>query len=292
MPKAIEGMIAPIVVPFTRDGIIDEKMLRQDISYLIEHGIHGISSGGSTGEGAILSDEELRRCLEIITEEKPCDMPVVAGIIRNSTEDVIKAALDAKSIGVDALLITPVFYYGSTMEGNYRFFEEIADRVQLPVIIYNVVPTNVICPEDFVRLLTIEHVVGIKEVDPVRLAEIASLCSGNTKARIYAACDQMLYGTYVSGAIGAISALITIAPELCVKQWNAYKNGDQNAAMDIQLKLVPVVRTYLQKPFPGKVKELLNLQNRGAGIARSPNTMPTLEEKEAMKDALKKAGLL
>jgi 4-hydroxy-tetrahydrodipicolinate synthase len=292
MLKAIEGMIAPIVVPFTRDDMIDEKALRQDILHLIRHGIHGISSGGSTGEGAILSDAELRRCLEIIMEEKPSDMPVIAGIIRNSTKDVIRAALDAKEIGVDALLITPVFYYGATAEGNYAFFQEISDRVQLPIIIYNVVPTNVVSVEDFLKLLSIEQVVGIKEVDPVRLSELGSLCAKNEKEKIYSACDQMLYGTYVSGAIGAISALITVAPELCVEQWNAFKNGDQRTAMEIQIKLVPVVRTYLQKPFPGKVKELLNLQNREVGIARSPNVMPTLQEKAIMKDALRNAGLL
>lgn len=292
MSKVIEGMIAPIVVPFTQDDSIDERALRRDISYLIGQKVQGISSGGSTGEGAILSDAELRQCLEIVMEEKPSDMPVIAGIIRNSTNDAIRAALDAKAIGVDALLITPVFYYGATTEGNYAFFQEISDSVQLPIIIYNVVPTNVVSVEDFPRLLSIEHVVGIKEVDPVRLSELGSLCAGNTKAKIYSACDQMLYGTYVSGAIGAISALITVAPELCVKQWNAFKNGDQRTAMEIQSRLVPVVRTYLQKPFPGKVKELLNLQNREVGIARSPNTMPTSKEREDMKDALRNAGLL
>lgn len=292
MLKATEGMIPPIVVPFTEKDTIDEKALREDISYLIGRGVHGISSGGSTGEGAVLSDAELRRCLEIIMEEKPRDMPVIAGIIRNSTGDVIRAALDAKAIGADALLITPVFYYGCTIEGNYAFFKEIADRVQLPIIIYNVVTTNIISPEDFVKLLEIEQVVGIKQVDPVKLAEICALCARNAKAKVYSACDQMLYGTYVSGAIGAISALITIAPELCVKQWNAFKSGDQKTAMEIQLRLVPIVRTYLQKPFPGKVKELLNLQNRRVGIGRHPNVMPTSKEREEMRDALRNAGLL
>lgn len=292
MAKMIEGVIAPIVVPFTEKDTIDEKALREDISYLVERGIHGISSGGSTGEGAVLSDAELRRCLEIVMEEKPRDMPVIAGIIRNSTADVIRAALDAKAIGVDALLVTPVFYFGCTAEGNYEFFKQIGERVRLPIIIYNVVPTNVISPEDFVKLLEIEQVVGIKQVDPVKLAEICALCAGNAKAKVYSACDQMLYATYVSGAIGAISALVSIAPELCVKQWNAFRSGDQRTAMEIQLRLVPIVRTYLQKPFPGKVKELLNLQNRRAGIGRHPNVMPTSKEREDMKEALRNAGLL
>lgn len=292
MAKNIEGMIPPVVVPFTAKGELDEKAFRKDLQYLVKKGVDGFSSGGSTGEGAILSDGELRRCLEIVMEEKPKAMPIVAGVIRNSTGDVIRCALDAKALGADAILITPVHYFGSTPEGNYGFFRDIAKAVGLPIIIYNVVPTNIIGQEDFVKLLEIDEVFGIKQVDPVRHAETSVICASVKKARVYSACDQLLYGTYVSGSAGAISALVTIAPELCVKQWKAFKAGDQKTAMDIQRRLVPIVRTYLLRPFPGRVKELLNLQGRNVGKGRLPNVMPTKKEREAMELALKGAGLI
>jgi 4-hydroxy-tetrahydrodipicolinate synthase len=285
-------MIPPVVVPFTAKGAVDEKAFRTDIRYLLSKGVDGFSSGGSTGEGAVLSDEELRRCLEIVLEERPKGMPVVAGIIRNSTMDVIRCALDAKALGADAILITPVFYFGCTFEGNYGFFRDVAKAVKLPIIIYNVVPTNIIGQEDFLKLLEIDEVFGIKQVDPVRHAETSALCGSIKKARVYSACDQLLYGTYVAGSAGAISALVTIAPELCVKQWKAFKAGDQKTAMDIQRKLVPIVRTYLLRPFPGRLKELLNLQGRHVGKGRLPNVMPSKKEREEMIIALKGAGLI
>lgn len=292
MGKKIEGMIPPIVIPFTSSDAVDEKALRTDLRYLVKKGVDGLSSGGSTGEGAILSDEELARCLEIVMEEKPAEMPVVAGIIRNSTREVIKAGLKAKALGADALLVTPVSYFGSTPAGNYAFYKEIGKKVGLPIIIYNVVPINVITTEDFLKLLEIDEVFGIKQVDPIRHAETSALTVGIKKARVYSACDQLLYGTYVSGSSGAISALVTVAPELCVKQWKAFKQGDQKTASEIQLKLVPIVRTYLLRPFPGKVKELLNLQGRQVGKGRSPNVMPTIKERDVMIAALKGAGLI
>jgi 4-hydroxy-tetrahydrodipicolinate synthase len=292
MPVKIEGMIPPVVVPFTAKDTLDEKAFRADIQYLLRKGVDGFSSGGSTGEGAVLSDEELKRCLEIVMEERPKGMPVAAGIIRNSTRDVIRCALDAKALGADAVLITPVFYFGSTFEGNYGFFKDIAKAVKLPIIIYNVVPTNIIGQEDFLKLLEIDEVFGIKQVDPVRHAETSVLCGSVKKAKVYSACDQMLYGTYVSGSAGAISALVTVAPELCIKQWKAFKTGDQKTAMEIQQKLVPIVRTYLLKPFPGRVKELLNLQGRNVGKGRLPNVMPARKEREEMERALKGAGLI
>lgn len=292
MGKAIEGMVPPIVIPFTARDAVDEMALRADLRYLVKKGVDGLSSGGSTGEGAVLSDEELALCLEIVMEEKPASMPVAAGVIRNSTRDVIRAGLRAKAIGADTLLVTPVNYFGSTPAGNYEFYKTIAKKVGLPIVIYNVVPTNMISAEDFLKLLEIDEVYGIKQVDPVRHAETSALTVGIKKAKVYSACDQMLYGTYVSGSSGAISALVTVAPELCIKQWKAFKQGDQKTASEIQLKLVPIVRTYLLRPFPGKVKELLNLQGRMVGKGRSPNVMPTAKERTAMIAALKGAGLI
>ncbi len=287
----LQGMIPPVVVPFSRDEAIDEAAFREDVRFLLKTGIDGISSGGSTGEGAILSDAELRRCLEIVMEEKPKTLPVVAGVIRNSTREAVRAAKDAKAVGAEVLLVTPVFYYGATIEGNYEYYSRIAKAVELPIVIYNVVANNLISPEDFIKLLEIDEVVGIKQVDPVKLVEMCTLAAGSG-ATVYAAADHMLYGTYVSGAKGAISALVTIAPEMCVEQWRAFKSGDQRTAVALHEKLAPIVRMYLQKPFPGKVKALLNLQGRKVGKGRSPISDPTSEQLGEMKAALTAAGLI
>lgn len=282
-------MIAPMVVPFDKDGELDELAFRKETRYLLDHGVDGISSGGSTGEGALLSDSELRRCLELIGEENCRKIPVYAGIIRNSTRDVVRAGLDAKACGADVLLVTPVFYHGATEEGNFEFYREIGEKVRLPVIIYNVVASNLITPEQFDRLSKIEWIIGIKQVDPVRLAEIAAVNNG--RYNVYAACDQMLYGTYVAGACGAFSAMVTIAPELCKRQWEAFRRGEQHKAMVIQKLMVPIVMTYLQSPYPGKVKALVNLQGRTGGLPRKPILPVKGELLKWMRAALRNAKL-
>ncbi len=287
----LTGMIAPMVVPFDAQGELDEAAFRKEARYLLDHGVDGISSGGSTGEGALLSDSELRRCLELIKAENTRKIPVYAGIIRNSTREVIRAGLDAKACGADALLVTPVFYHGATEEGNFGFYRDIGEAVQLPLIIYNVVASNLITPAQVMRITELEWVIGVKQVDPVRLAEIAALSRGGTN--IYAACDQMLYGTYTAGACGAFSAMVTIAPELCQRQWQAFRRGDQQTAMAIQQQMVPIVMTYLQAPYPGKVKALVNLQGRTGGLPRRP-ILPVTEPEllERMRAALNGAGLI
>jgi 4-hydroxy-tetrahydrodipicolinate synthase len=290
MHDRLKGMIPPMVVPFDSAEEIDEEAFRKEARFLLASGVHGISVGGSTGEGALLSDTELNRCLEMLVEENTTGLPVFAGIIRNSTRDAVRAAEYAAALEVDVLLVTPVFYHGADDEGNYEFFRRIAESVKTPIVIYNVVPTNIITPHLFLRLLEIDEIIGIKQVDPVRLAEFVDISPPD--ALVYSACDPLLYGTYVTGACGAISALVTIAPELCAEQWGAYSRGDQKRAQEIHRLLSPIVHTYLQAPYPGKVKELLNLMGRSVGKARMPNTMPTAEQREKMRAALANAGLL
>ena len=287
--EELTGMVPPVVVPFTAAGELDETAFRQEIRYLLGHDIDGLSSGGSTGEGALLSDAELRRCLELINEENHRRLPVYAGIIRNATRDVVRAGLDAKSLGVKALLVTPVFYHGATAEQNIAFYREIGERVQLPIIVYNVVPTNPISPALFRRIVELDWVIGIKEVNPINLAELAATSGG--AYRVYAACDHLLYSTYVAGACGAISALVTVAPALCVQQWKAFKASRQAEAMDIQRQLLPLVTAYFQAPFPEKIKTLLHLQGRAGGYPRHPMQLSGGEQQASLSRALVEAGI-
>ncbi|MBA7512693.1 4-hydroxy-tetrahydrodipicolinate synthase [subsurface metagenome] len=286
----LTGMIAPMMTPFDENEELDLDTIRKEIKYLLNAGIDGISTGGSTGEGALLSNEEIRKIIEIIIEENKSKIPIVAGIIKNSTREAIKTALIAKEAGADALLITPVFYFGATPEGNYEYYKLIAEEVGLPIIIYNVVPTNQITPKVMLKISEIEEVIGIKQVGIEALVTMVANCGD--KIKVFSACDDMLYGTYVSGACGAISAMIAAVPDLCVQQWQAFKKGDQKTAMEIQRKLYFVREAYNFTPFPGMLKEIINQLGRPAGKSRSPILEPNKKEKEFIRKKLIKAGLL
>jgi len=286
----LTGMIAPMVTPFDENEELDLNMTRKEIKYLLSTGIDGISTGGSTGEGALLSNEEIKKIVEIIAEENTKKIPIVAGIIKNSTREAIKTALIAKKAGADALLITPVFYFGATPEGNYEYYKLIAEKVRLPIVIYNVVPTNQITPEVMLKISEIKEVIGIKQVGIEELIAMVSACEDRIK--VFSACDDMLYGTYVSGACGAISAMIAAVPDLCVQQWEAFKKGDQKTAIELQRRLYYIREAYNFRPFPGMLKEIISQLGRPVGKSRSPILEPNQEEKEFIKKKLIKAGLL
>ncbi|AZR74951.1 hypothetical protein BBF96_14420 [Anoxybacter fermentans] len=279
-----------MVTPFDENEELDLEATRREVKYLLSKDIAGISIGGSTGEGALLSNEEIKKMIEIIVEENKKKIPIIAGIIRNSTKEAVETALVAKEAGANMLLVTPVYYHGATDEGNYEYYKIIAEEVGLPIIVYNVVPTNQITPEVMLRISEIEKVIGIKQVGAEALTAMVAACGD--KIKVFSACDDMLYGTYVSGACGAIAAIATAVPELCIKQWKAFKNGDQKTAQEIHKKLYHVFKAYDARPFPGKIKTLINLLGRSVGKARSPIKEPDKKEIESIKEKLRRAGLM
>jgi Dihydrodipicolinate synthase/N-acetylneuraminate lyase len=203
--KKFSGIIPPIVTPFDESGNIDRTIFRREVRHLISCGVHGLSPGGSTGEGAALTDEELAELIGIIREENTEGLPIVAGVIRTSTQAAVKTALAAKAAGANALMVTPVFYNVLVPDekGNYSFYEAIAEAADLPVIIYNVVPQNEITPDAFSRLLNIPNVIGIKQSVGGIMAFYDMVLTNGDRGMIYSATDEMLYSTFDLGADGA-----------------------------------------------------------------------------------------
>jgi 4-hydroxy-tetrahydrodipicolinate synthase len=290
----IEGIIATMITPFKENEEVDIEAFVKEIHYLLDAGVNGISVGGSTGEGAVLTDEELELLCEIAVKEVNGQVPIVGGIIRNSTRQVIKAAEALKDAGVSALMVTPVHYHVNNPgeEGNFEFYQRISQAVDLPIIIYNVVPSNSISPALLKLLAEIPNIYGIKQSGGDMHALAAMVHESGDKIKVMSAVDNLLYSTYELGAKGSIVALSAIAPELLVQQWKAYLDGDSKTALEIHNKLMYIFKSVQGANFPSKIKEAIRLQGRPAGIPRSPLQKVTVNESVVIRQALLDAGLL
>jgi len=285
--EKFRGIISPIISPFDQDEKLNEGVFRREAKYLYSTGIHGISPGGSTGEGNLLHDDELERMIEILQEENTNHIPVVAGIIKPSTRDAIASGNKAKAAGADALMVTPIQYLGGTDDnGNYEYYDRISEAVGLPIVIYNVVPQNVIKPDLFYRLLNIKNVLGIKQsVGGIEAFYEMKMTCGK-KGYVYAATDDMLYSCFDLGADGAIAAILTLFPEYCVKMWDSVNSGDSKTAREIQTMIYPIWNQIKGTQFPRRIKESINQRGRDVGIACSPLSDASKEEKEIILKAL------
>lgn len=288
MSKQLIGMIPPILTPFNEDGSINEVLLAKEMDYAIDAGVHGLSVGGSTGEGPTLRDEELRDLITIAKEHVRPEQPIVCGIMRTCTRDAVRAGLVAKEAGADAIMVTPTAYnvLVPDEEGMFAFYSTLSEQVALPIIIYNVIPQNTIQPRLFHRLLNeTEHVFAIKQSVGGVPALYAMKMECGDKGTLFAATDDMLATCFSLGAKGAISAVVSAFPGYSMDIWNAAQRGDWETAYAIQDKLYHPWQCIAGNQFPIRMKYALQVMGRDAGLCRSPITHLSDEEKRQIEKA-------
>lgn len=289
------GIVPPMTTPFRPDDTIDDAALRAETRYLIETGrVHGLAVTGSTGEGHALTTDEVRRITATVVDEARGRVPVITGIITDSTASAVERGLAVRDLGVAALQVTPVHYlFRPDDDAMVRHFETLAARTDLPIIIYNVVPWTYLSPQLLARIIgAVPGVIGVKQSagDMKLLADLLLLVAD--RSRIMSAVDALLYPSFVLGAHGAIAAILTAVPALCVQLWDAVQGGDHKQALALHEKLLPIWNAIAHDNLPANVKHCQALMGRPAGVPRAPMPATSAAQADAIRRALQGAGAL
>lgn len=274
----VNGIIPPIVTPFTANGDIDEAAFRDIVKFNLKKKVHGVCVGGSSGEGHTLTVEEFARLMEITVEEVNGAIPVLAGIIANSTRDAIRRAKAISHLSVQGLQVTPVHYvFKPDEEATYAHFKALTEATDVPVIIYNVVPWNYLSPALLVRLMTeLPGVQGVKQSagDLKLMADL--MLNVPQGCKVYSAVDALLYPSFAIGCHGTIAANPAAVPGVCIALWDAVQRGDHKLAKDIHEALLRFWNAIYADNLPANIKTSIALQGTQAGLPRMPmpNTTP------------------
>jgi len=155
------------------------------------------------------------------------------------------------------------------------------------------VPWTYLSPELLARIITsVPGVIGVKQsAGDMKLLADLLLLVGN-RARIMTAVDALLYPSFILGAHGAIAAILTAAPGLCVELWDAVQAGDHKRALALHEKLLPIWNAIFEDNLPANVKYCMEITGRPAGVPRAPMPPTSEVQKSRIEQALKNAGLL
>ena len=284
----LRGVIPPATTPFTETGRIDLAAAHEQISWLIDQGVHGVVVGGSTGEGHTLEAEEFRDLVVAAVEAASNRIPVLGGVIVDSTRDAIRRGKAVAELGLVALQVTPVHYlFRPDDDAMLSYFREICEETGHRVIIYNVVPWSYLSPVLLCRIMDeVEGVVGVKQsagdlkllADLIHMADPAHL--------ILSAVDALIYPSYVLGAHGSVAAILSAAPGASVELWNAVQENDHPRALDIHTKLLALWNAIDAPNLPACVKYAQSLQGCPACYPRSPMSEATEEQRKRIRAAL------
>ncbi|WP_210400478.1 4-hydroxy-tetrahydrodipicolinate synthase [Methanopyrus sp. SNP6] len=292
----IEGVIPALITPFTDDlKGINEEGLRENVSRLLEAGVHGVVPAGTTGESSTLSHAEHRRVIEIVVDEVNGKVPVIAGAGSNSTREALELSTYAEDVGADAILSVVPYYNKPPQEGLFIHFSEIAEAVECPIILYNI-PSRTGCalePETAAKLAEEHsHIVGIKEASGDMDVVQRFIEETPDDFVLISGVDELTLPILAVGGAGVISVTANVAPELMVEMYEAWKGGDVKRARELHYELLPLHRALFTETNPIPVKAAAEL----VGMASSPPRPPLKEAREDTKELLRreleKLGLL
>lgn len=288
-----EGCGTAIVTPFTKEGVNFEEF-KKLLEEQVKNEIDAIIVCGTTGESATMSTEEKQQTIKFAVDTVAGRTKVIAGTGGNNTKSAIEMSKYAESVGVDGLLIVTPYYNKTTQKGLIAHYTAISNEVKLPIIVYNV-PSRTgvnINPETCLELSKIENIVAIKEASGniSQVAKIASLCGENLS--IYSGNDDQIIPVMSLGGKGVISVLSNVMPKYTHEMTMKYLNGDVKEANKMQLEVIDLIDMLFVEVNPIPVKQALNLMGYNFGIPRLPLIEMSEQNKEKLKEVMKKHKLI
>jgi 4-hydroxy-tetrahydrodipicolinate synthase len=279
----LSGAMTAMITPF-RDGKVDEARLRQQIEFQIDNGIDGLVPVGTTGESPTLDFPEHERVIELTVKYANKRIPVIAGTGGNATTEALELHTFAKRCGADACLSVNPYYNKPTQEGLYRHFMTLADKVDLPIVLYNIPGRTgvTMSPQTVARLAEHPNIVAIKEATGSMdmTSEILSLC----EITVMSGDDSLTLPLMSIGARGVISVVANVMPSEVKEMTRLALSGEFGDAAVIHQKLFPLIKALFAEGNPVGIKYAMKVAGMDSGELR----LPLWEVSDATKQMIEK----
>jgi len=295
----LKGIVPPVATPMNADGSVDLESLRKLLQHLIRGGVHALFVLGSTGEFTMFTDEEKARVVETAVDVSAGRLPVLAGVGEMSTRRVINAARDAKSAGADALVLLLPFYYNLRHEKEKKqFFLQVADAVELPMVIYENPHTTKlsIAVETVMELSEDGRFIATKDSsgDMRRVQTLLMLRGKRKDFGILQGSEELIGMSLLLGADGGVPGIANLVPRLAVKLYEAAQKRDIARTLEIQKQINELRGVYLQEDSSvyGGLKYALSLAGLCKPHIGSPLLAPERKARENIRKLLRKYRII
>jgi 4-hydroxy-tetrahydrodipicolinate synthase len=234
--QVLQGSLVALVTPLNEDGSVDYDSLKKLIDWHIDEGTNGIVSVGTTGESATLNVKEHLDVIDFTIKHVGKRIPVIAGTGANATNEAIELSQEAKLKGADYVLLVTPYYNKPNQNGLIKHYEEIANKVDIPQILYNV-PSRTACdlkPSSVEILSKHQNIIGIKEAvdDFQRIRELINITKISDDFSVFSGDDPTFLESMSLGAHGVISVAANVTPRsismICRNVLNSELNEANN----------------------------------------------------------------
>jgi 4-hydroxy-tetrahydrodipicolinate synthase len=285
-------ILTAIVTPFRAGGSLDVDRFQALARHLVEHGSDGIVVCGTTGESPTLSDDEKVTLFRAAVDAVGDGSTVIAGTGTYDTRHSVHLTEQAHEAGVDGFLVVTPYYNKPPQRGIVAHFQAIAEASDRPIVVYNI-PGRVVVN---IETETIRELAEIPSVAAVKQAnddlDQARRIVEETRLQLYAGDDNLVYPFLRLGGVGGICVRSHIAGDRFKEMVRLYRAGDGEAAGAIHEELGPLFELDSIAVNPIPIKTALNLLGHEVGGFRLPLVDATDAERDAVRGALERVGLL
>jgi len=292
----LQGIIVPLITPFTRAGEIYEEGLRHLLDFHLEKGSHGMFICGTFGSGPIMSTTERKRVTEITVDQINGRIPVIVQIGSPSTAKVLDLARHAQDTGANAVASTPPFYYKHDEQTVAQHFQELVKAVNIPVFFYNNpgITGFTLRPHFLVKLVEL-GVQGMKDsgFSFVEFTHNLNALEDRPDFIYVVGTETVCLPAMLLGVKACISGLSNILPELVIDLFNTIRAKNYEEAAKLQIK-VNQARRALHIPHSphAAVYSVLTWRGLDVGVPKRPILPVSRDDEDRMKEAYEKLGLL
>lgn len=294
MESIFKGVATALITPMKENGEVDYEAFGRLIDWQIEQGINALVVCGTTGECATLDDNEHKEVIKFCVDRTAKRVPVIAGTGGNDTAYAIKLSKYAKEVGADACLLVTPYYNKATQKGLVKMFGEIAQSVDLPMIVYNV-PSRTgvnIEPQTYVELAKFKNIRGIKEASGNISKAVETMSLIGDALDMYSGNDDQVVPFMSIGAKGVISVLSNLLPKQTVEMCDLFFEGKVKESAKMQLKYKALIDALFCEVNPIPVKSAMWKMGYGSEFLRSPLTVMEKEHKEKLFKLMEEAGAI
>lgn len=288
------GSIPALVTPFC-DGSFAEDKFRALVEWQIAEGSSALVPCGTTGEAPTLSYDEHYRVISVCIKQAAGRVPVIAGCGSNDTATAVRHMEFAEAEGAAAALVVAPYYNRPSQDGIYAHYAYLAEKSDLPIIVYNVPARTVtdIQPATMARLAEIPTIVGIKDASGqiARVGEHRLGCGADFNQ--LCGNDDMALAFNAAGGSGCISVTANVAPKLCAEFQAATLAGDYATARKMNDRLHRLHEALFTDASPAPIKYAMARVIEGfPEEVRLPLVRASEASRKAVDTALEIAGLI
>lgn len=288
--------MVPATSSFTASGEIDSAAFQRNLDAHLSFGMDGVLVGGSSGESALLENDDRRQLLALARERVPQDKWLIAGIGSESTRLTIQRAIDAKDAGANAVLVISPHYFLKRMTepALLAHFRAVADASPLPMLLYNMPAYShiVLSPAFVHEMAQHDNVIGMKDSAGNIPVLQQYLEAQNDGFKVLTGSGGSVVPALAAGASGAILAIALYAGPAVRTMVNLYRAGDRDAAALLQTTLAPLAMDIAGAMGPAGIKAAMDLVGLHGGPTRAPLLPVSADELEIIRTRLAGAGLL